>query len=70
MFGDFLTLVMDQLVNQAAKMPFMTGGAAQMALTVRTQFESDISRYRELTSRGMAHEQAASKVLFEHFAGR
>ena len=24
--------------NQAAKLPFMTGGAAEMALTVRTQF--------------------------------
>ena len=27
-------------------------------------------RYHELTARGMAHEQAASKVFFEHFAGR
>ena len=27
-------------------------------------------RYRELTSRGMAHEQAASKVFFEHFGDR
>jgi hypothetical protein len=24
-------------------------------------------RYQELTSRGMPHEQAASKVFFEHF---
>jgi hypothetical protein len=24
-------------------------------------------RYHELTSRGMSHEQAASKVFFEHF---
>jgi hypothetical protein len=27
-------------------------------------------RYRELTARGMPHEQAASKVFFELFAGR
>src|SRR5207253_4455941 len=27
MFGDFLTLVMDQLVNQAAKAHYMSGGA-------------------------------------------
>src|SRR5438270_6351274 len=26
MFGDFLTLVMDQLVNQAAKVHYMSGG--------------------------------------------
>ena len=27
-------------------------------------------RYHELTSRGMPHEQAASKVFFEHFDSR
>jgi hypothetical protein len=27
-------------------------------------------RYHQLTSRGMAHEQAASKVFFEHFSDR
>jgi len=27
-------------------------------------------RYHELTSRGMTHEQAASKVFFEHFGSR
>src|SRR6476646_4804727 len=26
MFGDFLTLIMDQLVNQAAKLHYMSGG--------------------------------------------
>lgn len=35
MFGDFVTLVMDQLVNQAAKMRYMTGGQIQVPLTVR-----------------------------------
>lgn len=27
-------------------------------------------RYRELTRRGISHEQAASKVFFEHYTGR
>src|SRR5262249_699174 len=38
MYLDFLGVCLDQLLNQAAKLPFMTGGAAEMALTVRTQF--------------------------------
>jgi pyruvate dehydrogenase E1 component beta subunit len=36
MFGDFLTLVMDQLVNQAAKVHYMSGGKLRAPLTVRT----------------------------------
>ncbi|HSC91455.1 MAG TPA: alpha-ketoacid dehydrogenase subunit beta [Gaiellaceae bacterium] len=36
MFGDFLTLVMDQLVNQAAKVHYMSGGALKAPLTLRT----------------------------------
>ena len=36
MFGDFLTLVMDQLVNQAAKIHYMSGGALKAPLTIRT----------------------------------
>src|ERR671936_3026527 len=36
MFGDFLTLVMDQLVNQAAKVRYMSGGKLHAPLTVRT----------------------------------
>src|SRR5436189_3623733 len=36
MFGDFLTLVMDQLVNQAAKIRYMSGGHFKAPLTVRT----------------------------------
>lgn len=35
MFGDFITLVMDQIVNQAAKMRYITGGQVQVPLTVR-----------------------------------
>ena len=36
MFGDFLTLVMDQLANQAAKARYMSGGTLQVPLTLRT----------------------------------
>jgi pyruvate/2-oxoglutarate/acetoin dehydrogenase E1 component len=36
MFGDFLTLVMDQLANQAAKTHYMSGGKLKVPLTLRT----------------------------------
>jgi pyruvate dehydrogenase E1 component beta subunit len=36
MFGDFLTLIMDQVVNQAAKIHYMSGGTMKAPLTIRT----------------------------------
>src|ERR687886_1153183 len=36
MFGDFMTLVMDQVANQAAKIHYMSGGKLKAPLTVRT----------------------------------
>ncbi|VCU69354.1 2-oxoisovalerate dehydrogenase subunit beta [Pigmentiphaga humi] len=36
MFGDFITLVMDQLVNQAAKVHYMSNGAFRVPLVLRT----------------------------------
>jgi len=36
MFGDFLTLVMDQLANQAAKVHYMSGGSLRVPLVLRT----------------------------------
>ena len=36
MFGDFLTLVMDQVANQAAKIHYMSGGRLNAPLTIRT----------------------------------
>jgi acetoin:2,6-dichlorophenolindophenol oxidoreductase subunit beta len=36
MFGDFLTLVMDQLANQAAKAHYMSGGNLTVPLVLRT----------------------------------
>ena len=36
MFGEFMTLIMDQLVNQAAKVHYMSGGQFTVPLVVRT----------------------------------
>ena len=36
MFGDFITLIMDQLVNQAAKIAYMSAGQFHVPLVVRT----------------------------------
>ena len=36
MFGDFITLIMDQLVNQAAKLSYMSAGQFKVPLVVRT----------------------------------
>jgi pyruvate/2-oxoglutarate/acetoin dehydrogenase E1 component len=35
MFGDFLTLIMDQLVNQAAKIHYMSGGKWKVPMVIR-----------------------------------
>ncbi|MGH2874492.1 MAG: alpha-ketoacid dehydrogenase subunit beta, partial [Solirubrobacteraceae bacterium] len=37
MFIDFITLALDQLVNQAAKAHFMSGGQLSVPLVLRTQ---------------------------------
>ncbi|MDQ3895136.1 MAG: alpha-ketoacid dehydrogenase subunit beta [Actinomycetota bacterium] len=37
MYEDFLTLAMEQIVNQAAKHRYMSGGQVKVPLTVRTQ---------------------------------
>ena len=61
MYLDFLGVCFDQLLNQAAKLPFMTGGAAEMALTVRTQFGAG-------RSSGSQHSQSL-EVLLAHIPG-
>ncbi|MBM2802661.1 MAG: Transketolase central region [Deltaproteobacteria bacterium] len=38
MFIDFITLAMDQLVNHAAKLHYMSGGQLRIPLTVRVQY--------------------------------
>ncbi|MGA8724586.1 MAG: dehydrogenase E1 component subunit alpha/beta [Acidimicrobiales bacterium] len=61
MYLDFLGVCFDQLLNQAAKLPFMTGGAAEMGLTVRTQFGAG-------RSSGSQHSQSL-EVLLAHIPG-
>ena len=61
MYLDFLGVCFDQLLNQAAKLPFMTGGRAEMALTVRTQFGAG-------RSSGSQHSQSL-EVLLAHIPG-
>jgi len=61
MYLDFLGVCFDQLLNQAAKLPFMTGGAAEMALTVRTQFGAG-------RSSGSQHSQSL-EALLAHIPG-
>jgi 2-oxoisovalerate dehydrogenase E1 component len=61
MYLDFIGVCFDQLLNQAAKLPFMTGGAAEMALTVRTQFGAG-------RSSGSQHSQSL-EVLLAHIPG-
>ena len=36
MFGDFMTITMDQIVNQAAKIHYMSGGKLKVPMVVRT----------------------------------
>ena len=61
MYLDFIGVCFDQLLNQAAKMPFMTGGGAEMALTVRTQFGAG-------RSSGSQHSQSL-EALLAHIPG-
>jgi 2-oxoisovalerate dehydrogenase E1 component len=61
MYLDFVGVCLDQLLNQAAKMPFMTGGHAAMALTVRTQFGAG-------RSSGSQHSQSL-EALLAHIPG-
>ena len=61
MYLDFVGVCLDQLLNQAAKMPFMTGGAAEMGLVVRTQFGAG-------RSSGSQHSQSL-EALLAHIPG-
>jgi len=61
MYLDFVGVCLDQLLNQAAKLPFMTGGGAQMGLTVRTQFGAG-------RSSGSQHSQSL-EALLAHIPG-
>jgi acetoin:2,6-dichlorophenolindophenol oxidoreductase subunit beta len=61
MFGDFLTLVMDQLVNQAAKIHYMSGGRLRAPLTIRTTLGA--------TRRSAAQHSQSLHALLAHVPG-
>ena len=61
MFGDFLTLVMDQLVNQAAKAHYMSGGKLRAPLTIRTTLGA--------TRRSAAQHSQSLHALLSHIPG-
>jgi pyruvate dehydrogenase E1 component beta subunit len=61
MFVDFLTLALDQLVNQAAKAHFMSGGQLQVPLVLRTQGGAG--------QRGGAQHSQSLEVWLTHVPG-
>ena len=61
MYMDFIGVCFDQLINQAAKLRFMSGGNAQLALTIRTQFGAG-------RSSGSQHSQSL-EALLAHIPG-
>ena len=66
MYLDFIGVCFDQLLNQAAKLPFMTGGGAEMGLTVRTQFgagRSSGSQHSQSLEALLAHVPGLSVVM-------
>ncbi len=61
MFGDFSLLTMDQLVNQAAKIRYMTGGQCKVPLTVRLTMGAGRS--------SAAQHSQSLHALFAHIPG-
>ncbi|WP_043672416.1 alpha-ketoacid dehydrogenase subunit alpha/beta [Streptomyces xylophagus] len=61
MYMDFIGVAFDMLLNQAAKLRFMTGGRASMPLVVRTQFGAG-------RSSGSQHSQSL-EALLAHIPG-
>ncbi|MDT4893163.1 MAG: 2-oxoisovalerate dehydrogenase component [Pseudonocardiales bacterium] len=61
MYLDFLGVCFDQIINQAAKLRFMTGGAVSVPLVIRTQFGSG-------RSSGSQHSQSL-EALMAHIPG-
>src|SRR3954463_5317384 len=58
MFGDFLTLIMDQVVNQAAKIHYMSGGSMKAPLTIRTTLGASrrsAAQHSQSLHAGVAH---------------
>jgi acetoin:2,6-dichlorophenolindophenol oxidoreductase subunit beta len=61
MFGDFVTLVMDQMVNQAAKIHYMSGGKLKVPMVLRTTLGA--------TRRSAAQHSQSLHAWFSHIPG-
>ncbi len=61
MFGDFLTLTMDQMVNQAAKVHYMSGGKWRVPMVLRTTLGA--------TRRSAAQHSQSLQAWFAHVPG-
>jgi pyruvate/2-oxoglutarate/acetoin dehydrogenase E1 component len=66
MFCDFFTLAMDQIVNQAAKLHYMTGGQAKVPLVIRSGMGSGrgaAAQHSQSLQAWMAHIPGLKVVL-------
>src|SRR5512140_1576036 len=61
MFGDFLTLAMDQIVNQAAKVHYMSGGKLKAPVVFRTTLGA--------TRRSAAQHSQSLHAIVSHIPG-
>src|SRR5574342_1215753 len=61
MFGDFVTLTMDQMVNQAAKIHYMSGGKLNVPMVMRTTLGA--------TRRSAAQHSQSLHAWFSHIPG-
>jgi pyruvate dehydrogenase E1 component beta subunit len=61
MFGDFITLTMDQMVNQAAKIHYMSGGKWHVPMVLRTTMGA--------SRRSAAQHSQSLHVWFSHIPG-
>jgi pyruvate dehydrogenase E1 component beta subunit len=61
MFGDFVTLTMDQIVNQAAKIHYMSGGKLRVPMVMRTTLGA--------TRRSAAQHSQSLHAWFSHIPG-
>ena len=61
MFSDFLGVCMDQILNQASKMRYMSGGQVKTPMVIRTAFGAGISA-------GPQHSQSP-EAIFMHIPG-
>jgi acetoin:2,6-dichlorophenolindophenol oxidoreductase subunit beta len=61
MFGDFITLTMDQMVNQAAKTHYMSGGKLKVPMVLRTTLGA--------TRRSAAQHSQSLHAWFSHVPG-